>query len=147
MINSNENQLACLEVIEVLNNLPEEQRNCIPNNVIENLKSKCEAQTITLKYDKNNSLIISQKAKEILVYLYREYFLSNNSELKNMLNEKLRENEFIKEKIKSKNENLKVKFDIPKEIPKEVSNDTNIVEYKENILKKVFKKFLKFFMR
>ena len=147
MMNYSENQLACLEVIEVLKQLPDEQRNCIPNSVIENLQSKCGTQTITLKYDKSDSLIISQKAKEMLVYLYREYFVEKKSELKEKLDEKLRENEQIIENEKSQNENLKVKFDIPK-AKIEISNkETNITEYKEkSIFKRIIKKFLKFFM-
>ena len=145
MINSNENQIACLEVIEVLKNLPEEQRNYIPSSVIENIQSKCGSETISLKYDEYNSLIISKRAKEILVYLYKEYFVQEKSELEEMLNEKLKENE--KEKIKVQNENLKVKFDIPKTISNETSQNTNITEYKENIFKRIIKKFLKFFIR
>lgn len=147
MISINENQIACLEVIEVLKKLPEEQRNYIPTNVIENIQSKCGSETIALKYDEYNSLIISQKAKDILVYLYKEYFVQEKSELEEMLIEKLKENENEKEIKKSQNENFKVKFDISKDIPNKASQSSGITEYKENIFKRIINKFLNFFMR
>lgn len=139
----NTNQLACSEVIEVIKRIPEEQRKCIPVEVISNLNSKAYGKEITLKYDSAYSLCISIKAKEILVYLFKEYILKDNESLQDKLNQKLRENEYIKERIKQNNLKYEIKFD--KRKTNSVTTTGKLVEYKENFLKRILKRLLNFF--
>ncbi len=96
----NEEKIACMEVIEVVKRLPTWQKNMIPKQVMNNLENKIQNETISLQYNSYNEIILSKKAKEILVYLYREYVLVNDKGMKEALDKKLGENESILEDIK-----------------------------------------------
>ena len=73
----NEYSIICEEVLNVLNRIPQNQLELIPNSVIEYLKlhSKSCNKYIQLKFDKLGNPILSKQAKAMIVLLYQKYFL------------------------------------------------------------------------
>lgn len=112
------------EVLEVLSKIPEKQLALIPQNVINNLKLKSNGKKVKLKFDMMGNVILSDKAKQIIVSIYKNYFLDNDS--KEILEKKLRENYVYKEeKIKQSYNNLNDPFYQNKNI---IKNKTKTIE-------------------
>ena len=138
----NEEKIACMEVIEVVKRLPTWQKNMIPKQVINNLENKIQNETISLQYNSYNELILSKKAKEILVYLYREYVLVNDKGMKEALDKKLGENESILEDIKCRKMPNTVAFNKRYE---EDKKEIVLKKENDNIFSRIIKKIKQIF--
>lgn len=132
-----------VEVDEVLNYLSEENLNKIPED-IRNLIKENKDKNYTWKFDTTKDLKDQNLSKDtiiILSYLNMEYLL--NDEQKKLMekiyefNEKKQETE-RKEKYKTE-EIFKNNEVINQKINKEEMQEKSIVQYKENIFKRIFR--------
>lgn len=69
----------CKEVLNVLNKIPKNQLELIPNNIIEDLKfnSAKSNEEVQIRFDKLGNPILSKEAKSMIVMLYQKYFLDD----------------------------------------------------------------------
>ena len=89
------------EVKEVLNLISDEERKKIPEDILIAIQKKSTDTSNILKYDTNGRLILSKNVKAMLLYLYTEYIIADNEQLKLAISLKTKQNQLIKNKINS----------------------------------------------
>ena len=139
---SNEYKKAFVEVQAVLNCLDEEDYNKIPQNVIDALEENKDKEYI-YKYDKNleyDKWELTNETKAILYNIVKDYLLTN--EQKEYFDEKERF-EFLKEE-RAKEEKYDVNNIFKKEEVVE-QEEQQMIEYKENIFKRILNNIKKWF--
>lgn len=141
--------MAYTEVLEILSHFSEEEYSKIPQAKINFYKSNMDKNYI-YKIDSNIDLSkqhISKEANAILVSLFRDYFAteSQNKTLNNLLNQnyekldKLKKEEYNPDNIfKKSNQESEIEQEIPQD-------NVAMVEYKENIFKKIINKIKNIF--
>lgn len=151
---SNEYGEAAVEVLDILNNTNKEDVRKIPLGFIKFLEANASKDYIAnLDHSKTISeLNIKEKTKEILGVIYINWWCNDAQReqyKKQILEQRKREQEELKEKYNP--DNIFEKREITQEYngakeEKSLNNDTlAVVEYKENIFKKVINKILSFF--
>ena len=137
---------AYTEVLEILNHFSKEEYSKIPQEKIDFYKNNMDKEynyKIIPEIELSKQYI-SKEANAILISLFRDYFANESQKrtLTNLLNqnqekkEKEKHNRYNSDNIFKKNANqnkINEKFEKPKQL----------IEYKESIMKKFFKKILK----
>lgn len=142
----NNRKNAYTEVYTVLQELNEDEYNKIPPEVIEAIKTnRNEEYEFELDEDlelKEQSLLPETKA--ILFNLFRDYLSTPEQKRKiiKMQNEERQKNELKKKQMYDTNVFAHVQKENSVQIEQE---NTKIVEYKENIFKKILNKIKRFF--
>ncbi len=142
----NNRKNAYTEVYTVLQELNEDEYNKIPPEVIEAIKTnRNEEYEFELDEDlelKEQSLLPETKA--ILFNLFRDYLSTPEQKQKivKMQNEERQKNELKKKQMYDTNVFAHVQKENSVQIEQE---NTKIVEYKENIFKKILNKIKRFF--
>ncbi len=93
------------EVSTFLNLINREERDLIPNDILEKIDSYKDYNS--LSFNNNGEIVLSEEAKSIILYLYETYILSDDKELKKAFNEKLKENDRIHKIIKDNQRDIK----------------------------------------
>lgn len=137
---------AYTEVLEILNHFSKEEYSKIPQEKIDFYKNNMDKEyNYKIIPEKELSKqYISKEANAILISLFRDYFANESQKrtLTNLLNQNQEKNEkekhdrYNSDNIFKKNANqnkINEKFEEPKQL----------IEYKESIMKKFFKKILK----
>ena len=144
-----EYSIACAEVLEVLNNLPQEEREKIPVEEIEFYEEN-KAEDYAFRYDVNKPVEeqgLSKLTNAIIITIYRDYFA--NEEQRFLLTEILKENvnkieNQRREKYGNKKKAVKensIQNNKKTEIPKPaVIKKKNIFQKIWNLIKGAFKK-------
>lgn len=137
---SQEYRIAATEVLVILNNFSEEVLNKIPKKLIEFFK-EVSIKDYEFKLDYNKEKQITNKTKDLLAMVYRNY-LCNENERKEFDKRLFQNEEKYQNNLKEKyNPNI---FENKKE---ESSQRISLVEYKEVWYKKLLKNILHFFKR
>ncbi len=142
----NNRKNAYTEVYTILQELNEDEYNKIPPEVIEAIKNnRNEEYEFELDEDlelKEQSLLPETKA--ILFNLFRDYLSTPEQKQKivKMQNEERKKNELKKKQMYDTNIFANMKKESSVQVEQE---NTQIVEYKENIFKKILNKIKRFF--
>lgn len=137
---------AYTEVYTILQNLNEEEYNKIPPDVIDAIRTNRNEE---YDYELDEELELKQQSmlpetKAILFNLFRDYLATPEQKEKiiKMQNEERQKNELKKQQMYNKD----IFANKTKETPKQAEEDlVEIVEYKENIFKKIWNKIKRFF--
>lgn len=140
-----EYSIACTEVLEILKQLPKEERDKIPNDEIEFYEEN-KAVDYVYKFDKNKPIEdqnVSKMANAIIITIFRDYFADETQ--KKLLSEILKEN------VRKVENKRREKYG-PEKIFEKSSNENNnnmpiIKEVKKNIFQKILDKIIKFFKK
>ena len=137
----NNRKNAYTEVYTILQELNEEEYNKIPLEVIEAIRTNMNEE---YEYELDDELELKDhqmlpETKAILFNLFRDYLATPEQKEKiiRMQNEERQKNE----KKKQKQYNVDI-FE-----RKQKENSKQLIEYKENIFKKILKKIIKFFIK
>lgn len=144
----NNRKNAYKEVYTILQELNEEEYNKIPPEIIEairaNMNEEYEYELDAELELKDHQMLLETKA--ILFNLFRDYLATPEQKEKiiRMQNEERQKNEIKKQK--------QYNTDVFERKPKEKSvqnqqENTQLIEYKENIFKKILNKIIKFFTK
>ncbi len=142
---------AAVEINVILENTSPEIVNKIPKKFINFLK-EISSKTYTFKYDNSKSLEeqdIKPKTKGLIALIYKDY-LCDPLEKQDYINYILQVKEEIEQRKREKYnpdnifKNNRID-NIAKTNNKKLSLENQIVEYKENILKRILNKILKIF--
>lgn len=142
---------AAVEINVILENTSPEIVNKIPKKFINFLK-EISSKTYTFKYDNSKSLEeqdIKPKTKGLIALIYKDY-LCDPLEKQDYINYILQVKEEIEQRKREKYnpdnifKNNRID-NIAKTNNKKLSVENQIVEYKENILKRILNKILKIF--
>ena len=138
---------AVVEVLGILDCLEENDRNKIPNNVLDFFeKNKSETYRPNIDYTADlKDLKLKDKTREIIAGLYIDYLCEEDE--KEEYIEKLNQNEIkYQEKLKEKYnpDNIFKRTNNQEESNKEISgSNTALIEYKESLLNKIKRYILK----
>ena len=144
----NNRKNAYTEVYTILQELNEEEYNKIPLEVVEAIKVNRNEE---YEYELDDELELKEQAmlpetKAILFNLFRDYLATPEQKVKiiRMQNEERQKNELKKQQ--------KYNTDVfankqKKETVQQNNEERQIVEYKENIFKRILNKIKKFFIR
>lgn len=143
---------AYTEVIEIIKYFPKEEYNKIPIKKInfykENMDKNYKFQiNPKISLEEQN---ISKEANAILITIFNDYFATYRQ--KEVLNNLLKKNQQKIEQDKLKKYNPDNIFkknisEIPQEEIKENTENMQLIEYKENIFKKIFNKIKSIFIK
>ncbi|MBQ8042766.1 MAG: hypothetical protein IJ272_01275 [Clostridia bacterium] len=147
----NEFAYAAAEVRQILNYLPKEDTDKIPLELIEFLKNEADENYVSNidPHKQLNEQKITEKAKDILTYIYREYWC--NEQRKKELDEVLLKNEKIEQQIIQQSQiafnadivfGSKEKQEVLQEVSKHLVNYEN-----KNFLIKILEKIKYIFKR
>ena len=139
---------AYTEVYTILQELDEEEYNKIPSEIIEAIRTNMNEE---YEYELDEELELKDhqmlpETKAILFNLFRDYLATPEQKEKiiRMQNEERQKNEINKQK----QYNADVFERKQKENSKQIQQETKqLIEYKENIFKKILKKIIKFFTK
>ena len=144
---SNHNN-AYTEVYTILQELNEEEYNKIPPEVVEAIKANRNEE---YEYELDDELELKEQpmlpeTKSILFNLFRDYLATPEQKEKiiKMQNEERQKNELKKQQSYNTDVFANKSKGIQKQVEKE---EVELVEYKENIFKKILNKIRKFFTR
>ena len=144
----NNRRNAYTEVYTILQELNEEEYNKIPPEIIEAIRANMNEE---YEYELNDELELKDhqmlpQTKAILFNIFRDYLATPEQKEKiiRMQNEERQKNEIKKQK--------QYNTDVFERKPKEKSvqnqqENTQLIEYKENIFKKILNKIIKFFTK
>lgn len=144
----NNRKNAYKEVYTILQELNEEEYNKIPPEIIEAIRANMNEE---YEYELNDELELKDhqmlpQTKAILFNIFRDYLATPEQKEKiiRMQNEERQKNEIKKQK--------QYNTDVFERKPKEKSvqnqqENTQLIEYKENIFKKILNKIIKFFTK
>jgi len=137
---------AYTEVLEILNHFSKEEYSKIPQEKIDFYKNNMDKEynyKIIPEKDLSKQYI-SKEANAILISLFRDYFANKNQKrtLKNLLNQNKEKNEKEKHNRYS-TDNIFKKNANQNQINEKVEETKQLIEYKESVMKKFFKKILK----
>ena len=144
----NNRKNAYTEVYTILQELDEEEYNKIPSEIIEAIRTNMNEE---YEYELDEELELKDhqmlpETKAILFNLFRDYLATPEQKEKiiRMQNEERQKNEINKQK----QYNADVFERKQKENSKQIQQKTKqLIEYKENIFKKILKKIIKFFTK
>ena len=144
----NNRKNAYTEVYTILQELDEEEYNKIPSEIIEAIRTNMNEE---YEYELDEELELKDhqmlpETKAILFNLIRDYLATPEQKEKiiRMQNEERQKNEINKQK----QYNADVFERKQKENSKQIQQETKqLIEYKENIFKKILKKIIKFFTK
>ena len=144
----NNRKNAYKEVYTILQELNEDEFNKIPPEIIEAIRANMNEE---YEYELDDELELKDhkmlpETKAILFNLFRDYLASPEQKEKiiRMQNEERQKNEIKKQK----QYNADVFERKQKENSKQIQPKTKqLIEYKENIFKKILKKIIKFFIK
>lgn len=144
----NNRKNAYTEVYTILQELDEEEYNKIPSEIIEAIRTNMNEE---YEYELDEELELKDhqmlpETKAILFNLFRDYLATPEQKEKiiRMQNEERQKNEINKQK----QYNADVFERKQKENSKQIQQETKqLIEYKENIFKKILKKIIKFFTK
>lgn len=142
------------EVDYILQNLPNEIQNKIPNDFKQSIVDNMDINYVPEVFDKNKTLDeqnISEETKKILALIYRNYIVSDE-ERKQLI---IEENEIVQKLENEKRDkyNSKEIFKNKQESPNTINTATTVDELKITELnnkrwyKEIFEKILKFFKK
>ena len=135
---------AYTEVLEIINSLPEEEIQKIPSERIDFYQKNKDTE-YDYKIDKTQDISkqeISNEANAIMVSIFMDYFL--NDEERERVSKVLLQNQAKRESLKSNNEENIFKF-ATVERKEDPNDNTELVQYKENIFTKIKNFFMKLF--
>ena len=136
---------AYTEVLEILKYIPEEEYKKIPKEKIEFYKNNAD-KDYNYVFDRNIGLEkqkISREANSIIITLFRDYFASDNQKIK--LNKILNENEIKNQKELMERYNPNNLFKNKNDYQEKAIEETAVVKYEKNIIKRIVNKILSFF--
>lgn len=144
----NNRKNAYKEVYTILQELNEEEYNKIPPEIIESIRTNMSDE---YEYELNDEFELKEhqmlpQTKAILFNLFRDYLATpeQKEKITRMQNEERQKNEIKKQK----QYNTEVFERKTKENLKQNKQETKqLVEYKENIFKKILNKIIKFFSK
>ena len=144
----NNRKNAYTEVYTILQELDEEEYNKITSEIIEAIRTNMNEE---YEYELDEELELKDhqmlpETKAILFNLFRDYLATPEQKEKiiRMQNEERQKNEINKQK----QYNADVFERKQKENSKQIQQETKqLIEYKENIFKKILKKIIKFFTK
>lgn len=131
------------EVYDIVMHLEKKLYNKIPNSFIQMLKeNKDENYKINIDYSKNiNEQSLLRDTRIILSLIYRDYICSEEKR------QELIEKDQIE--IKEYEDKLKEKYDVnnifENRQKEKVQEQTQMIEYKENIFKKIINRIIRYF--
>lgn len=139
---------AYTEVYTILQELNEEEYNKIPLEVIEAIKLNINEE---YEYELDDELELKEQpmlpeTKAILFNLFRDYLATPEQKIKiiRMQNEERQKNELKKQQKYS----TEIFANRQKEnIVKQNNNETQIIEYKENLFRRILNRIKKFFIK
>ena len=148
---SNEYGEAAVEVLDILNNTNKEDVRKIPLGFIKFLEANASKEYIAnLDHSKTiRELNIKEKTKEILGVIYINWWCNDAQReqyKKQVLEQIKREQEELKEKYNP--DNIFEKRENKKEYNENLNQNSNmlsVIEYKENIFRRIINKILNFF--
>lgn len=144
-----ETKKAYTEVVNILNNLSDQDYRKIPEDVILALEKNMDTEYM-YNVELNKPLTewkISVKAQTILAIIFRDYLATQKQKEKILNFEKAKFNEIEAEKREKYNpDNLFPKIEA-EDNKEEIKESVALVEYKENIFKKIFDKILSIFKK
>ena len=144
----NNRKNAYTEVYTILQELNEEEYNKIPIEVIEAIKLNRNEE---YEYELDDELELKEQpmlpeTKAILFNLFRDYLATPEQKIKiiRMQNEERQKNELKKQQKYS----TEIFANRQKEnIVKQNNNETHIIEYKENLFRRILNRIKKFFIK
>ncbi len=144
----NNRKNAYTEVYTILQELNEEEYNKIPLEVIEAIKLNINEE---YEYELDDELELKEQpmlpeTKAILFNLFRDYLATPEQKIKiiRMQNEERQKNELKKQQKYS----TEIFANRQKEnIVKQNNNETQIIEYKENLFRRILNRIKKFFIK
>lgn len=137
---------AYTEVLEILKYISQEDYNKIPNEKIELFKTNCN-KNYTFHYDITKTLNeqnVSKKAKVIIAILFRDYWATDIQRRKIKAKEEYDKQIKEKETKEKHNENSLLAKEL-NENKDDTKNHTEIMIYKESLIKKIINRILKWF--
>lgn len=137
---------AYTEVLEILNHFSKEEYSKIPQEKIDFYKNNMDKEynyKIIPEKDLSKQYI-SKEANAILISLFRDYFANENQKqiLSNLLNQNQEKSEKEKHNIYN-SDNILKKNANQNQINENVEESKQLIEYKESVIKKFFKKIFK----
>lgn len=140
---------AAVEINSIFDNMPHQILNKIPQNIIDNFKSKA-SPSYTFQYDKTKLLeeqSLKLETKIILAWLYKEYICNENEkiEYENKLNELKKCHEEVFEKIGT--ENLFKKNHNNENLENNQTSEITIINKKQNFFSNILKKIKSIFSK
>ena len=97
-----DSSVACMQALYVIDSIPQEQKEMIPQKVLDSLSSKAELNGdgyYVRFFDNSGNVILSPEAQTILVYLYKNY-INKDKVIDDAIEEKLKRNAELKTKLK-----------------------------------------------
>lgn len=141
-----EYKIAYSEVLEILKYISKEEYNKIPKEMIQMFKTNATNES-HFAYNSNKTLQeqnVSETARTIIAILFRDYWATEVQKEKILASQSY-EREKLKEKMYNPDDILKKKKE--QLFEKNITNEVAMVEYKENIFKKILNRVKKFFLK
>lgn len=139
---------AYTEVLEILKNISQEDYNKVPKEKINLFEQNANKEYI-FDYDSNKTLEeqnVSKTARAIIAILFRDYWATDEQRNKIKAFQKNKRHQ-IEEENKQKYEVFKNKTNIANIKEIEQAENMQLVEYKENIFKRILVFFKKMFRK
>lgn len=139
---------AYTEVLEILKNISQEDYNKVPKGKINLFEQNANKEYI-FEYDSNKTLEeqnVSKTARAIIAILFRDYWATDEQRNKIKAFQKNKRHQ-IEEENKQKYEVFKNKTNIANIKEIEQAENMQLVEYKENIFKRILVFFKKMFRK
>ena len=139
---------AYTEVLEILKNISQEDYNKVPKGKINLFEQNANKEYI-FEYDSNKTLEeqnVSKTARAIIAILFRDYWATDEQRNKIKAFQKNKRHQ-IEEENKQKYEVFKNKANIANIKEIEQAENMQLVEYKENIFKRILVFFKKMFRK
>jgi len=127
------------EVFEILNLLGNEYIKKIPIELYNHIENNRDKKSV-IEYDVDKDILeqnISEDARNMIAYLYLQYWCTQ--EEKQELMKQYQQNDNLYEEKMREKYNVDIFFNKKRE---NIKSNMELVEYKENIFKKIFKKII-----
>lgn len=127
------------EVFEILNLLGNEYIKKIPIELYNHIENNRDKKSV-IEYDVDKDIVeqnISEDARNMIAYLYLQYWCTQ--EEKQELMKQYQQNDNLYEEKMREKYNVDIFFNKKRE---NIKSNMELVEYKENIFKKIFKKII-----
>ena len=139
----NNKQIASMQVLVVLNLIPDEQRSLVPQDIINRLMKNANGIEMQINYDEYGDVILTKEAKSIIIYLYKNYI--NKDQLVNeALNARLQQNKQLNQELKESANSVKVKENLFENEKVERVEEKEMVIYSQNVFQKMIHKIKEF---